>query len=172
MMKLLTNIPMGVLSFLATVLCCYFSLDAKPIGAEELTLFEGADKVVHGLMYFLITCAYILDYTKYRMPHHSRINVELALAATAIMLGGVMEVLQLEMNLGRGFEALDWVADAVGAALGFAFMHWWFIHYYRSYALSTNRYYRLQRRRKRNRKRREDYKHHHHHHSHSSSTTV
>ena len=146
MRKILQAIPAGVASIAATLLCLYLLLAKNPLGEEQLPLFDGADKVAHFLIFMGVACAYIYDYIKFRLPHHTRVNKELALMTAAIALGGLTETCQLLMQNGRTFEVYDWVADAVGAIAGFLFMRFVFVHPYRNFMLKYRR-------------------HHHHHHS-------
>ena len=145
MRKLINAIPVGVLSAIATVLCLYLLLDNDPFGAQHVHLFPGSDKVAHVLMFMCVACAYIYDYVKYRLPHHTSTNKELAFSAAAFTVGVLAEVAQLVMQNGRSFEWADLLADAVGAVLGFLLMKFFFTKRFRNYMLKFKR-------------------HHHHHH--------
>lgn len=144
--KLINAIPTGVLSAIATALCLYLLLDNDPFGAQHVHLFPGSDKVAHILMFMGVACAYIYDYAKYRLPHHTNTNKELAFATAAFTVGILAEVAQLVMQNGRSFEWADLLADAMGAILGFLFMKFYFIKRFRNYVLK--------------------FKRHHHHHQH------
>lgn len=93
--------PVGILSAVFTLVILYLSLDPDPIKQPSFLSFYGADKIVHFLMYFALTSAYLFDYVILKYPHRTRTNKELALTAVAILLGGLIEVLQLYMGLGR-----------------------------------------------------------------------
>ena len=148
MRKFLKTIPTGMPSLLALVLLAYLSLAPNPFDVNEVHLFAGADKLVHVLMYGGTTLAFLFDYAKHRLPHHTKINIELALTATAMVIGIVMEILQLVMRLGRSFDFNDMVANCVGAALAMVAAHFWLIPVFRH---SMLRY------------------HHHRHHHHRTS---
>ncbi len=141
MRNLINTIPTGVLSAIATFLCLYLLLDSDPFGAQEMRLFPGADKVIHIIMFMGVACAYIFDYAKYKMPHHTNLNKELAFAAAAFTLGVLAEVAQLVMQNGRGFEWADLLADLAGAILGFLFMKFFFIKHFRNYILKFKRHH-------------------------------
>lgn len=145
MRKFLKAIPTGITSLLALTLLSYLSLAPDPFDMnEEALLFAGADKLVHILMYVGTTLAFLFDYAKHRLPHHTKINIELALTATVMVIGVVMEILQLVMRLGRNFDFSDIVANCIGAALAMAAAHLWLIPRFRHSML----------------------RHHHHHHHH------
>jgi VanZ family protein len=145
MKKFLIAIPVGVPSVIITVLIIYLSLSPNPFDANKIQLFNGADKVVHGIMYFFAAAVYILDYAKFKLPHHTRVNLELAFTATAGLIGGLLEVAQLIMQNGRTYDPMDWLSDLVGAALAFLLIHFWFMHKFRKYLYYSIRPHRHRR---------------------------
>lgn len=149
MKKMILAIPTGLLSILATAMIVYLSLASDPLSVNEMKLFPGFDKVAHVLCYFGCTLIYILDYAKYKFPHHTQLSIELALTSTAIILGLFMEIAQLVMLNGRSYEVLDWVCDIAGAVLAFLFMHFYFLHVFRKKAYHVG-----------------IHRHHHHRHHH------
>ena len=155
MKRFLNKVPVGVLSAIAIVVIAYISLSPHPIGSG-IRLFPHSDKVAHMLMYFFATIMFLMDYAKFKMPHHTKLNVELALMASAMLLGLVMEVLQLIMKIGRGYDIFDLAANCTGALLGFGFMKWKGMHSFRRNVLYSS------------------HRHHHshgHHHHHYDDTT-
>ena len=118
MKSFLRQIPVGVPSLIITALVIYLSLAHDPFHTSELPLFPGADKWAHVVMYIAVTAVYMLDYAKHKLPHHPKLNVDLALTSSASVLGLLMEVGQLIMHNGRGFEWADWTADTMGAIIG------------------------------------------------------
>lgn len=117
--------PSGILSTALTLVILYLSLDPNPVDQPSFLSFYGADKIVHFLMYFALTSAYLFDYAIFKYPHRTRVNKEFALTAVAILLGGVIEVLQLYMGLGRSMSMGDFLADAAGAILGLLFLKYY-----------------------------------------------
>ncbi len=97
-------------------------------------------------MYLGCTVAYLLDYAKLKLPHHTLLKIELALTSVAILLGLLMEVAQLAWLVqGRDFDLIDWFADAVGAMTGFALMRFWFMHTFRHNYFKTVKRHRRHR---------------------------
>lgn len=131
-------IPAGVLSAVVVAAIAYASLSADPMGISQLHLFAGADKVVHFLMYAVASVVFIVDYAKVRLPHHTRLNVELALTASSMLLGLLMEVGQLVIAPEfRSYDKFDLVVNCLGALAGFAFMRYGGgMHRYRRMMLS------------------------------------
>jgi len=139
MKKFLRSIPAGTLSAIVTALIIYLSLASDPFEVSKVKLFAGADKVIHVIMYLGATMVYIYEYVKHCLPHHSKLDKELVITASAIVLGLLMEMAQLFLNNGRTYELSDWFADIIGAVLGFLVMHFILNHYVRSYFLSSRR---------------------------------
>ncbi|MBR1882593.1 MAG: VanZ family protein [Muribaculaceae bacterium] len=129
--KIIQAIPIGVCSGVIILLIAYFSLVPHPVGSGMLT-FKHADKVAHDLMYFVATCVFVLDYARYKNPHHTRISFELMLMCASMVLGLVLEVLQLAITDGqREFDVNDIIANCIGAFMGFLFMRLWGVHMFR-----------------------------------------
>ena len=113
----LTALPSWLLSLLTVVLILWLTLMPDPLGDDAPQLFPGADKVVHAIMFGFLTVMILLDRQRKKnwIPLSSPFVWMSALFST--MLGIAIEVAQLEMKLGRGFEVADMVADTIGAAL-------------------------------------------------------
>ncbi len=141
--KLILKIPAGVLSSVAVALDLYLSLDNDPVPVS-FTLFEGADKVVHFTMYLLINLAFLYDYTKYRYPHHTVFNKEMLATCVTMLLGLILEMLQLFMTAGRSYEVLDIVANCCGALTGLLVYRLWLSNLYRKFMRHHHHYHRGQ----------------------------
>ncbi|MDD6687393.1 hypothetical protein [Sodaliphilus pleomorphus] len=131
MKRLLLALPTGLMSVTVTALIVYLSLASDPFDVRELPVFPGFDKLCHVIMYFACAGAYILDYAKHKLPHHTRLSVELALSATAALVGLLMEVAQLTLTSDRSYDILDWAADLAGVAAAFLLLHFVLLHFFR-----------------------------------------
>ena len=147
MKNFIKAIPVGVLSALAILVVSYLSLDPDPLGDNEFKLFAGADKVAHFLMYLATACIFIFDYAKFKLPHHTKLNLELLFMCCAMLLGLLMEIGQLILSNGRVYDLLDLVANCLGAATGFCYMHWRGLHKVRRSLLHSGHYHRHHRHR-------------------------
>lgn len=141
MKQFLKIIPVGVPSVIAILIVAYFSLDPDPLGDSFVQLFEGSDKVAHFILYFATACVFILDYAKYKLPHHTKINLELMLTCSAMLLGLLMEIGQLILSNGRTYDTADIIANCIGAAAAFAYLHWVGLHRFRRYMLHSGRHH-------------------------------
>lgn len=98
------------------VVITYLSLARDPVHTQGLHLFEGADKVVHGCMYLALVVVGSFDLYRAGRPS---VRGSLRWLAVAVVWGGVMELLQGAMGLGRSADWLDFAANSCGALVGF-----------------------------------------------------
>lgn len=119
--KGLTMIPPLTLSLLTFLAILWLTLAPKPLGEEPPSLFEGADKVVHAIMFGGFAWMIDIDYQR----RHGWKPLKLRLAADAAFfsfcLGVIIECMQRNMDLGRGFDPFDIIADGCGCILAVAF---------------------------------------------------
>ena len=101
--------PFRFLAFVPTIIVLvvitYLSLAKNPVHSQEFYLFEGADKLVHG-------CFDIYRVSKFTAPKL------ILLVCGAIVWGGLMELLQGAMSMGRSADWYDFLANSCGAILG------------------------------------------------------
>lgn len=123
--KYLIRLIPGILTSLVSFAILWFTLAPHPLPQEEYSLFEGADKLVHALMFGTLMLALVIDrellrQRRYeqtrRMPRRGRFTI-LWLAVAAILFGTVVELLQMWMCMGRTGDVLDIAADAIGVVL-------------------------------------------------------
>ena len=149
MKSFLLAIPKGLPSAIAVVMVLYFTFANNPFGIHSLKLFPYAEQVGHGVLYFCAALVFILDYAKARLPHHSKINQEIALAAVASVMSLVMEIGLMLVTNGINYDISNWAAGSIGAALAFLFYHFWLLHPMRHYLYhSIQHHWRYQHRRK------------------------
>lgn len=114
--------PVGLASLVVLVAVLYLTLYPNPLPDNDIPLFPGADKVVHALMMFGLSGCVAYDYMRSRYgkgktdPPKRMLS---CLLAFTILFGGVIELLQSWMDLGRSEDIIDFVADAVGAIMAF-----------------------------------------------------
>ena len=122
MFKLLCKVPTGVFSAFFSFVVLYLCLAPQPLGEQQGWFsFPGADKVVHCGMFFVRAAAYMWDYCK-AAKSHSNVKAMALIAVVAIAIGGLVEVAQGVMGLGRSMDMWDLLADSVGAIAAFVVM--------------------------------------------------
>ena len=115
MRNLLGRFPKQFFSAATLILILWLTLAPKPLGEETPHLFPGADKVVHGLMFGFLVLMILLDWKRKNEWHPTSWKRVAAAITFSAALGAFIEVCQLEMNMGRGFEWGDIIADSAGA---------------------------------------------------------
>jgi hypothetical protein len=148
MKSFILAIPKGIPSIIMIGLVFFFTFTKNPLGINNLKIFPHAPLVGHFILYFLTALVFILDYAKSRLPHHSKINQEIAFAAVAAVMSLVMEIGVMWKT--NGFYDMNNVyAATLGAALAFLFYHYWMLHPFRHYLYhSIQHHWRYQHRRK------------------------
>lgn len=112
----LTRIPAWLVSALTLALILWLTLSPDPVGSEDMTLFPGADKLVHFVMFGFLTVVFLFDsQRKHDWNRRSQSSCLLAILVSAA-IGGVVEILQEVMDFGRSFEWADMIADFGGSA--------------------------------------------------------
>lgn len=114
------RLPPFTLTAIVTAAVLYLTLVPKPLPDNDIEWFEGADKVVHAIMMLGITGSLGLDYMRRygkRELHAPALLIIVFVLATGVF-GGLIEVIQGWMDLGRGEDIQDFIADCVGALAG------------------------------------------------------
>lgn len=122
-MKRLMFFPGYQLTAVVVCVILYLTLLPLPLGEEEFPLFEGADKVVHFIMFGGLTGTFIFD--RWRMYKTLSLRGALLTALCSALFGGVIEWLQYAMALGRaGNDIYDALANTLGAFTAVPICRW------------------------------------------------
>lgn len=122
-MKRLLFIPKYQLTLVVVVMILYLTLLPQPLGEEEFSLFEGADKIVHFIMFGGLTGTFIFE--RWRIYSPLYISSALILALCVSLFGGLIEWLQFAMQLGRtGNDLADAAANTLGAFTAVPICYW------------------------------------------------
>ncbi len=109
--------PRGANTLLVFVAVLYLTLFRDPVPESmKMPLFDGADKIVHALMFMALAFMALTDAGAGRRMRMRRISV----AALCSAFGGLIEWLQHVMSLGRTAEWADFASDTVGSIIGVA----------------------------------------------------
>lgn len=116
-MKILDRIPRFLTSAVVTAGVLYLTLAPRPFGSMRIPLFEGADKVVHFMMFFAMAFAYHFDFRRGKKPvDEARLMGWIFVSLSAF--GGLIELAQWKMRMGRSGDWYDLLADIAGAVYG------------------------------------------------------
>lgn len=101
----------------------YLTLLPQPLGEEEFSLFDGADKVVHFIMFGGLTGTFIFD--RWRISKPLGLHSSLVLALCVSLFGCLIEWLQYAMQFGReGNDLADALANTLGAFTAVPICYW------------------------------------------------
>lgn len=116
-MKILDRIPRFLTSAVVTAGVLYLTLAPRPFGSVRIPLFEGADKVVHFMMFLSMAFAYHFDFRRGKKPvDEARLMGWIFVSLSAF--GGLIELAQWKMRMGRSGDWYDLLADIAGAVYG------------------------------------------------------
>lgn len=135
--KILLRLPAWSLTIVCGALIIYLTLVPKPLGEMQVSLFPGADKAVHGIMFGGFALCLAIDIWRRsplcvrttiksgerraesgEKPLHRLGSIKILLAGgLSILFGGVIEIVQNAMHIGREGDVWDFVADCCGAIL-------------------------------------------------------
>lgn len=116
-MKILDRIPRFLTSAVVTAGVLYLTLAPRPFGSVRIPLFEGADKVVHFMMFFAMAFVYHFDFRRGKKPvDEARLMGWIFVSLSAF--GGLIELAQWKMRMGRSGDWYDLIADIAGAVYG------------------------------------------------------
>lgn len=116
-MKILDRIPRFLTSAVVTAGVLYLTLAPRPFGSVRIPLFEGADKVVHFMMFLSMAFAYHFDFRRGKKPvDEARLMGWIFVSLSAF--GGLIELVQWKMRMGRSGDWYDLLADIAGAVYG------------------------------------------------------
>lgn len=116
-MKILDKIPRFLTSAVVTAGVLYLTLAPRPFGSVRIPLFEGADKVVHFMMFLAMAFAYHFDLRRGKKPvDEARLMGWIFVSLSAF--GGLIELAQWKMRMGRSGDWYDLLADIAGAVYG------------------------------------------------------
>lgn len=115
--KFVLKLPPLSLSVICLAAIVYLTLVPHPLPDNDLGLIPGMDKIVHAVMFFGLALCLAIDLKRRGLKRESdRINRFLPPMLSAVA-GGVIEIIQMAMGIGRSGDILDFVADTAGAFL-------------------------------------------------------
>lgn len=120
MQKYLTRLYPGILSVIVFAAILWLTLAPQPLPDTEISLFEHADKVVHALMFGGMVFAMVFDvrlwcYRQRKVCDDKKTVLMISIVVS--IYGGVVELLQTAMCLGRGGDIVDFFADIIGVVM-------------------------------------------------------
>lgn len=120
--KYILQLPPYTLTIATTIITTYLLLSQRPLSDIDYSFFSGADKIAHIIFMAGIMLILSIDYIrkKRHSANHNRIplNVAFFFFILSSLYGGLIELLQLLMQVGRNFDIYDLVANIIGSSIG------------------------------------------------------
>lgn len=123
-----------VATALVVLAILYLTLVPRPLPDNDIDI-PGLDKVVHAVMFFGLAFVATIDSSRRGKRFYRPTNPRslIVIAILVVVFGGAIEIAQDLMNMGRGGDILDFIADCVGACfgtwLGSLVINSWLKHY-------------------------------------------
>lgn len=111
----LQKIPAYAFTILVVAAILYLTLVPRPLPDTDLSLIPHMDKIVHGCMFGGLVFVLALDCRRSRRHIRLTATVMTLLCVISVAFGGLIELLQEWMGLGRGCDIYDFLADTAGA---------------------------------------------------------
>lgn len=118
MKKWIYKVPPFTFSIVALLTLFYFTLVPQPLPPIEPPMLN-FDKVVHVVMMFLVSTAFMLDFKRRERQHRLPLSIKIYITISMIVLGALIELAQGSTLIHRGCDVWDGVANAVGCLLAF-----------------------------------------------------
>ena len=123
--KGLSKLPPLIFTIIVLMMILWLTLAPKPLGEKPPSLFPGADKVAHSIMFGGFALVMLLDWQRKHGWREVKWYRMILAALISSALGILIEFMQNAMGLGRGFEYEDIIADISGAFI-FAISYFYF----------------------------------------------
>ena len=117
MKQFLIKVPQWLFTVVTAIAILYLTLVPKPLPDTDIPLWEHSDKIVHAIMfggmYFVIYLDYVRKYGQDKWKATATWSIVVAVA----LFGGLIEIAQDSMGMGRGGDIYDFAADVAGVIL-------------------------------------------------------
>ncbi len=109
-----------LLSLWILVIIILSLMPKSSLGIEKVKLFENSDKIVHFLMYDILTILAIMAFKKGDICTK---KCQVIISFFSIFLGMLMEFLQEYLEMGRSFDTFDILANTTGVIFVIIFLN-------------------------------------------------
>ena len=111
----LSRLPGWLFSTITLLAILWLTLAPKPLGDDAPQLFPGADKLVHGIMFGFFAGMMLFDFQRRNKWEFIIFPFCMLFGLISDIVGILIEIAQLKMDMGRGFEYADIISDCVGS---------------------------------------------------------
>ena len=121
MKNIILKLPQLFCSIIVFLVILYLTLVPKPLPDSDIRLFPHADKVVHAIMFGGLYFCLVFDFLRNRARFHQSyiipFSINITFILSCIALGGIIELVQSWLGLGRSCDIYDFYSDTAGVIL-------------------------------------------------------
>lgn len=125
MKRILLKLPPYTYSIIVVLAVLYLTLFPEPLPDNDIQLFPYADKVIHAIMMMGVVLALSFDYIRREQQLKLSLSILITFFIVTSLFGGIIELLQDYMNLGRSKDILDFIFNIIGAIIGVIISKFW-----------------------------------------------
>jgi len=123
-MKVTSFIP-AILWFIVSVVL--LTLPGKDLPHEDLFDIPYFDKYIHFTMFLMLTALFCYPFINLTTDNFTIKSWFVRITILVIVYGILMEFVQKFMSVGRSFDLVDIVFDALGSVAGWAIISWIYV---------------------------------------------
>ncbi len=112
--RYLYKAPNWFYTLIVTIAIVYLTLFPHPLPDNDIKWWEHTDKVIHALMFGGFTAAAVYDYIRRSISQNISVISIVKISAISVAFGGMIEIAQTVMNIGRSGDIYDFYADITG----------------------------------------------------------
>ena len=118
MIEYIQNKPKSIQSIISVLIVLFLTIlhFVKPPNVATFDSLIQVDKLIHFLMFFLLSSWFALIYGDKR---------KIILISSLVFYGLFLELMQMQFFIFRSFEWFDWLADSMGVIVGFFTIRKW-----------------------------------------------
>ena len=118
MIEYIQKKPKSIQSIISVFIVLFITIlhFVKPSNIATFDFLIQIDKLIHFLMFFLLSSWFALIYGDKR---------KIILISSLVFYGLFLELMQMQFFIFRSFEWFDWLADSIGVIVGFFTISKW-----------------------------------------------
>ena len=118
MIEYIQKKPKSIQSIISVFIVLFITIlhFVKPSNIATFDFLIQIDKLIHFLMFFLLSSWFALIYRDKR---------KIILISSLVFYGLFLELMQMQFFIFRSFEWFDWLADSMGVIVGFFTIRKW-----------------------------------------------
>ena len=117
MKQFLIKVPQWLFTVVTAIAILYLTLVPKPLPDTDIQWWKHSDKVIHAIMFGGMYFVVYLDYARKYGKEKWKATATFLIVVAVALFGGVIEIAQDSMGMGRGGDIYDFAADVAGVII-------------------------------------------------------